>query len=49
MADDDGKAHRRWKRREHLPVDVFGQDRPECRLAGLMGAKHCGSPFLVVV
>src|SRR5215467_12023749 len=40
MANDDGKTHRRWKRRKRLPVDVFRQDRFEDGLAWLMGAGH---------
>src|SRR5215471_11845474 len=45
MADDDGKTHRRRKRRKGLPVDVFRQDRSENRLAWLMRACHASLPF----
>src|SRR5215471_62872 len=47
MADDDGKAHRWWKRRKRLPVDVFRQDRSENRLAWLMLAGHGSHRFFV--
>jgi len=43
MADDDGKTHGRRKGRKGLPVDVFGQDRSENRLACLMA--HISLPF----
>src|SRR5207253_6523185 len=41
------EANRRWKRREWLPVNVFGQDRCENRLAWLVGSNHYGPPFLL--
>jgi len=47
MADDHGKAHRRWKRRKGLPVDIFGQDRSENRLVRLQ-AGHIGYRFFVI-
>jgi len=37
VADDDSQAGGRRERRERLPVDVLGQDRPEDILAGLVG------------
>jgi len=48
MADDQDKAHRRWKRRKGLPVDIFGQDRSENRLVRLMRAGHVGYRFFVI-
>ena len=48
VADDDGKAHRRWNRRKGLPGDVFGQDRSESGLVGLMRAGHVGHRYFVI-
>jgi hypothetical protein len=36
LTHDDSQADRRWERREGFPVDVFGQDRFENVLSGLM-------------
>src|SRR5215467_6445292 len=47
MADNDRKAHRWWKRRKRLPVDVFRQDRSEHRLVWLMLAGHVTHRFFV--
>ncbi|MBV9754294.1 MAG: hypothetical protein JO188_17360 [Hyphomicrobiales bacterium] len=40
MANKDREASRRRKGGEWLPFDVFGQDRPESRLAGFMRMNH---------
>jgi hypothetical protein len=40
LADNDGKADRRWERRERLPFDVFGQDRFENGLARLVSSDY---------
>jgi hypothetical protein len=40
MADHDGQTRLRRKGRERLPVNLFGQDRPEGRLTRLMWTGH---------
>jgi hypothetical protein len=40
MADHHGEARAGWKRRERLPCDVLGQDRPKPVFVRLMLARQ---------
>src|SRR5262249_52831909 len=44
MADHDGQACTRRKRRKRLPLDVLGQDHPELVLVRLMFVGHGAIP-----
>src|SRR6516164_1807775 len=48
VADNDGKARRRWESRERLPVDIFRKDRSEIGFTWLVGlVTHVLAPHLL--